>query len=76
MLRGKSGHKVFTEQQKIDFLNAFKFFDKTGSGTVTAQDVGYVMNSIGVHMPIADLASMVAEADEDGNGEIDFEEFL
>ncbi|KAK0207221.1 calmodulin-related protein [Armillaria fumosa] len=49
---------------------AFKVLDKDGNGTITAIDLKEVMASLG------ELDYMSKEADLDGNGEIDYAEFL
>lgn len=47
-----------------------------GDGTITAKELGVVMRSLGQNPTEAELQDMVNEVDKDGNGTIDFEEFL
>ena len=47
-----------------------------GDGTITAKELGIVMRSLGQNPTEAELQDMVNEVDKDGNGTIDFEEFL
>ncbi|ELT88073.1 hypothetical protein CAPTEDRAFT_162839 [Capitella teleta] len=58
------------------FREAFSLFDKDGDGTITTKELGTVMRSLGQNPSEDELQDMVNEVDIDGNGEIDFEEFL
>ena len=65
-----------TEEQTEEFKEAFALFDKDGDGTISTKELGTVMNSLGQKPTIAELEAMIKEVDIDGNGEIDFGEFL
>ncbi|KAL4237816.1 hypothetical protein ACF0H5_002528 [Mactra antiquata] len=65
-----------TEEQIAEFREAFSLFDKDGDGTMTTKELGTVMRSFGLDPSQRELQEMVAEVDVDGNGEIDFDEFL
>ena len=65
-----------TEEQIAEFKEAFSLFDKDGDGTITTKELGTVMRSLGQNPTEAELQDMINEVDVDGNGTIDFPEFL
>ena len=67
---------TFSEGQRAEFQAAFDFFDKNGDKAISAKELGVVMRNIGQHITEQELNQMIIEADEDGSGTIDFEEFL
>jgi len=65
-----------TEEQIAEFKEAFSLFDKDGDGNITSKELGTVMRSLGQNPTEAELRDMINEVDADGNGTIDFPEFL
>ena len=65
-----------TEEQIAEFKEAFSLFDKDGDGTITTKELGTVMRSLGQNPTETELQEMINEVDADGNGTIDFPEFL
>ncbi|XP_063691174.1 calmodulin-like isoform X5 [Bolinopsis microptera] len=65
-----------SEEQIAEFREAFSLFDKDGDGTITTTELGTVMKSLGQSPCESDLQDMINEVDADGNGTIDFKEFL
>ncbi|KAG8806496.1 hypothetical protein FRC18_006063 [Serendipita sp. 400] len=70
------GFNSQTVKQIAEFKEAFSLFDKDGDGTITTKELGVVMRSLGQNPTDAELRDMINEVDVDGNGTIDFGEFL
>ncbi|KQJ89557.1 calmodulin-beta isoform X2 [Brachypodium distachyon] len=65
-----------SQEQLDEFRAAFSLFDRDGDGTITLEELGTVMRSLGQRPTEAELRDMIAEVDADGNGAVDFAEFL
>lgn len=65
-----------TEEQLCEFKEAFSLFDKDGDGTITTNELGTVMRNLGQSPTEEELRDMLNEVDIDGNGIIDFNEFV
>ena len=65
-----------SEEQINDFKEAFSLFDKDNDGTISKDELGTVMRSLGQNPTELEVKDMVAKVDLDGNGTIDFPEFL
>ncbi|XP_066981496.1 troponin C, isotype gamma-like [Macrobrachium rosenbergii] len=65
------------EPDQIDALRkAFDSFDTEKQGFITADTVGTILRMMGVKISEKNLAEVIAETDEDGSGQIEFEEFI
>ncbi|KAL9954182.1 hypothetical protein ACROYT_G041685 [Oculina patagonica] len=58
-----------------EFREAFSLFDRDGDGTITTDELGTVMESLGLSSDQDELNEMIREVDADGSGAVDFEEF-
>uniref|UniRef100_A0A8C0RGH5 EF-hand calcium-binding domain-containing protein 11 n=1 Tax=Canis lupus familiaris TaxID=9615 RepID=A0A8C0RGH5_CANLF len=54
----------------------FHYLTRMADGTITTKELGTVMRSLGQNPTEAELQDMINEVDADGNGTIDFPEFL
>jgi Ca2+-binding EF-hand superfamily protein len=67
-------------KQETVLWKAFKSFDVDGSGAISSSELHQVLNqeSVGKIMKktVDELEALVIEVDLDGDGEIDFDEFL
>jgi len=68
--------KKLTEGQIAEFKEAFSVFNKGQDGFITIKELGAAMRSLGHNPTEAELGDMINEVDLDGNGLIDFPEFL
>eukprot|EP00746_Dinoflagellata_sp_MGD_P018924 gnl/MRDRNA2_/MRDRNA2_143946_c0_seq1.p1 gnl/MRDRNA2_/MRDRNA2_143946_c0~~gnl/MRDRNA2_/MRDRNA2_143946_c0_seq1.p1 ORF type:complete len:788 (+),score=136.48 gnl/MRDRNA2_/MRDRNA2_143946_c0_seq1:2-2365(+) len=53
---------------------AFQTFDKDKSGTLNVEELKDALGMLGLDIPMKAVEEMVAEIDENGDGELDFEE--
>ena len=67
---------ILTEEQIIEFKEAFNMFDKSRSGTILSKDLGTVIRSLGWNPTEAELSSLTASYVKDSNGIINFHEFI
>merc|ERR1712087_1018687 len=58
-----------------ELREAFEVFDKDGDGQITPQELAAIMRALGENLNEDDILTMIQEADADGDGNIDFEEF-
>ncbi|CAN0065074.1 unnamed protein product [Discosporangium mesarthrocarpum] len=55
---------------------AFKFFDKDKSGAIDCKELGDIMRQLGAKLTDQEIELLVKEADVDGDGQVDINEFL
>ena len=55
---------------------AFKVFDRDGNGFISAAELRHVMTNLGEKLTDEEADAMVREADLDGDGQINYEEFV
>ncbi|KAL7526984.1 hypothetical protein ACHAXR_001745 [Thalassiosira sp. AJA248-18] len=64
------------EDEVADLKEAFSMFDIDGDGTITLVELKEVMKSLGQNPTEKELTQMIKSVDDNGDNEIDFEEFL
>lgn len=60
------------EEQAQDIRDAFRALDRNADGYISADELKYVMSNLGEKLSDGELAQMIAEADVDGDGRIDY----
>ncbi|ETV74242.1 hypothetical protein, variant 6 [Aphanomyces astaci] len=68
--------REFSVHEMAEFLEQFKEFDTSGDGGVDANELSTLMESMNIHMEKAELLSLIAIVDENGSGQIEFNEFV
>ncbi|XP_018566237.1 neo-calmodulin-like isoform X2 [Anoplophora glabripennis] len=69
-------HSGVSKSQMKEFREAFRLFDKDGDGSITKEELGRVMRSLGQFARTEELQQMLQEVDVDGDGNVSFEEFV
>ena len=69
-------HAHLTEEELAEFQEIFNLVDLDKGGTISKDELKQLMNTLGLKPTQEELNQMVDEIDADGNGEIDFPEFL
>ena len=63
-------------QQEEEVINAYRVFDKEGNGLIQTDELKHIMMTIGDKMTEDEADEMIHEADIDGDGTINYEEFV
>jgi calmodulin len=64
------------KKKEDDMRAAFKVFDIDGNGTIDEKELRATMNKLGENLSDADVKAMIHAADRNGDGKIDYEEFI
>lgn len=69
-----AGKKELSEEEVEVLREVFAKFDADGGGSIDEEELGVAMKALGAPVSATELSALVKEIDEDGNGEIDFDE--
>ncbi|EDO45847.1 predicted protein, partial [Nematostella vectensis] len=58
------------------FKEVFDLFDSNGGGTIDAEELDLALRSVDIQLTQEEIVEVLMAMDKDGNGEIDFGEFL
>ncbi len=64
------------KDSREEILKAFRLFDDDETGKISFRNLKRVAKELGENMSDEELQEMIEEADRDGDGEINEEEFL
>merc|ERR1711915_580458 len=73
---GKKKAGQLSEEQLDEIREAFSLFDGDQSGAIDVRELKAAMRALGFEVKNEELKKMVADVDNDGNGTIEFGEFL
>ena len=59
-----------------ELKEAFRVFDKDQNGFISASELRHVMTNLGEKLTDEEVDEMIREADVDGDGQINYEEFV
>ncbi|KAF0907267.1 hypothetical protein E2562_015769 [Oryza meyeriana var. granulata] len=68
--------KLRDTEAEDDLREAFRVFDKDQNGFITPDELRHVMTNLGDRLSDDELAEMLHEADSDGDGQINYNEFV
>ena len=72
-LMNRRSKETDTEEE---VLNAFKVFDKEGNGLISVTELRHIMVTLGDQLNEDEVDELLREADSDGDGFINYEEFI
>ena len=64
------------DKKEAEYKDVFELFDRDAEGTIKTSDVGTVLRALGRNPSEAELQTLIREIDSEGNGKIDFSDFL
>lgn len=68
--------KMAEKDTREEILKAFRLFDDDETGTISFKNLKRVAKELGENLTDEELQEMIDEADRDGDGEVNKEEFL
>ncbi len=68
--------KMKDTDSEEEILEAFKVFDKDGNGYISAAELRHIMTNLGEKLTDEEVDEMIREADIDGDGQVNYEEFV
>jgi Ca2+-binding EF-hand superfamily protein len=63
-------------EQIEELKEIFKMYDRNNSGNITGRTLKFLLRGLGDNVSEEEVDNKLKEMDEDGNGTIDFHEFL
>mmetsp|Transcript_47453 Transcript_47453/g.120393 ORF Transcript_47453/g.120393 Transcript_47453/m.120393 type:complete len:165 (+) Transcript_47453:87-581(+) len=67
--------KICNRKPKDELMKAFAFFDRDKTGMISFKNLKCVMREVGEDMTDEEIQTMIDDADADGDGELNPEEF-
>ncbi|XP_006815692.1 calmodulin-alpha-like [Saccoglossus kowalevskii] len=65
-----------TKEQHDELKECFDWFDKDGNGSISSDELGTLMRTLGQNPTDKEIELMIAKTDFNKNGVIDFDEFV
>lgn len=67
---------TLTEEELIEYKEAFSLFDKEGNGIISVNSLGSVLRALGICPTQAEIRDMISEVDPKNTGGVNFQTFL
>ncbi|XP_045212366.1 neo-calmodulin-like isoform X2 [Mercenaria mercenaria] len=68
--------KMKDTDSEEELREAFRVFDKDGNGYISAAELRHVMTNLGEKLTDEEVDEMIKEADLDGDGMVNYEDFM
>merc|ERR1711959_140438 len=65
-----------TAEQKTEIKEAFELFDTDGSGSIASNELKVAMKALGFEPKPGEIEKLIHSVDDDGDGEMDWDDFL
>ena len=69
-------YRKLSSEQINEYKEIFDIFDAAGDGTINNDEIGKVMQGLGESPTPERIDELIAMIDYDGDGEVDFDEFV
>merc|ERR1711937_1047470 len=63
-------------EQKVEIKEAFELFDTDGSGSIASGELKVAMRALGFEPKKGEIEKLIHSVDDDGDGEMDWDDFL
>ena len=64
------------QDRRKEYQEAFEMFDVNKDGTISKKELEFILRSLNEDPDEDEINQLLEDVDVDGNGEIDFEEFV
>lgn len=64
------------DDPEVEILNTFQIFDKDNNGLISNQELFHIIKTFGETLTDQEIEDIILEADVDGDGYINYEEFV
>ena len=64
------------EDTEVEIINAFRVFDTESNGLISNQNLAHIIRTLGETLTDKEIEEIISEADVDGDGFINYEEFV
>ena len=64
------------EDTEVEIINAFRVFDTESNGLISNQNLAHIIRTLDETLTDKEIEEIISEADVDGDGFINYEEFV
>ena len=64
------------QDRRQDYKNVFEMYDKNKDNNVNSLELANIFKALNIDVTDDEIKQMIAEVDEEGDGEINFEDFI